>query len=85
MGAHTHGDQGVVIPLLGGRHHADVHMDVRGRKLMEHILELAEILLDVPFDGFHLLLSVDLGNISFFAFGRFTVRVIVIIVRVTVR
>ena len=32
-----------------------------------------------------LLLSVDLGNISFFAFGRFTVRVIVIIVRVTVR
>ena len=52
---------------------------------MEHILELAEILLDVPFDGFHLLLSVDLGNISFFAFGRFTVRVIVIIVRVIVR
>ena len=28
---------------------------------MEHILELAEILLNVPLDGFHLLLGVDFG------------------------
>ena len=40
VSAHTHGDQGVVVPFLGGRHHADVHVDVRGRQLMEHILEI---------------------------------------------
>ena len=52
---------------------------------MEHILELTEILLDVPLDGLHLLLGVDLGNTGFLILGRFAIRVIVIIVRVTVR
>ena len=33
VGTHTHGDQGVVVPFLGGRHHADVNMDVRRRQL----------------------------------------------------
>ena len=33
---------------------------------MEHILELAEILLNVPLDGFHLLLGVDLSLIHIF-------------------
>ena len=80
MSAHTHGDQGVVVPLLGGRHHADVHMDVGGRKLMEHILELAEILLDVLLDGIHFFLSIDLWNTGFFVFRPFAVRVILIAV-----
>ena len=52
---------------------------------MEHILELAKILLDMPLDGFHLFLGVDLGNTGFFILGSFAVRVIVTIVRVTVR
>ena len=30
-----------------GRHHADVHMDVGGHDLMEHIVKRPEILLDV--------------------------------------
>ena len=52
---------------------------------MKHILKLAEILLDMPLDGLHLLLGVDLGNTGFFILGHFTVRVIVTIVRVTAR
>ena len=76
VSAHTHGDQGVVVPLLGGRNNADIHMNVRGRKLMEHILELAEILLDVPLDSFHLLLGVDLGNAGLLVLGAFPVRTI---------
>ena len=70
MGAHAHSDQRVVVPLPGGRYHADVHMDVRGDQLMEHILERAEILLDVPLDGFHLLLGVDFGITEFFLILR---------------
>ena len=85
VGTHAHGYQGVVVPIPRGRHNADVHMDVRGRQLVEHILKLAEILLNVSLDGLHLLLGVDLGNTVFFILGHFTVRVIVIIVRVTVR
>ena len=76
VSAHAHGDQGAVVPLLRGRHHADVHMDVGRNQLMEHILELAEILLDVPLDGFHLLLGVDFGITEFFLI------LLVIIVRV---
>ena len=45
---------------------------------MEHILKLAEILLNVSLDGLHLLLGVDLGNTVFFILGHFTVRVIVV-------
>ena len=45
-------------------------MDVGGNDLVEHILELAEILLDVPLDGFHLLLSVDFGITEFFLILR---------------
>ena len=52
---------------------------------MEYMLEITKILLDVSLDGLHLLLGVDLGNTGFFILGRFAVRVIVIIVRVTVR
>jgi len=52
---------------------------------VEHILDLAEILLDVSLDGLHLLLGVDLGNTGFFILGHFAVRVIAVIVRVTVR
>ena len=85
VGTHAHGDQGVVIPFLRRRNNADVHMNVWGRKLMKHILKLAEILLDMPLDGLHLLLGVDLGNTSIFILGHFTVRAIVIIVLVTVR
>ena len=70
VGAHAHSDQRVVVPLPGGRYHADVHMDVRGDQLMEHILERAEILLDVPLDGFHLLLGVDFGITEFFLILR---------------
>ena len=66
VSTHTHGDQGVVVPLLSGRHHADVHMDVGGNDLVEHILDLAEILLNVPLDGLHLLLCVDFGITEFF-------------------
>ena len=51
-------------------------MDVGGNDLVEHILELAEILLDVPLDGFHLLLGVDFGITEFFLI------LLVIIVRV---
>ena len=47
--AHRH--QRVVVPFLSGWDHADVHMDVGRNQLMEHILELAEILLNVPLDG----------------------------------
>ena len=85
VGTHAHGYQGVVVPIPRGRHHADVHMDVRGRQLVEHILKLAEILLNVPLDSFHFFLGVDLGNTGFLILGRFAIRVIVIIVRVTVR
>ena len=85
VSAHTHGDQGAIVPLLSGRHHADVHMDVWRNQLVEHILDLAEILLDVSLDGLHLLLGVDLGNTGFFILGHFAVRVITVIVRVTVR
>ena len=70
VSAHAHGDQGAVVPLLRGRHHADVHMDVRGDQLVEHILDLAEMLLDVPLDGFHLLLGVDFGITEFFLILR---------------
>ena len=70
VSAHAHGDQGAVVPLLRGRHHADVHMDVGRNQLMEHILELAEILLNVPLDGFHLLLGVDFGITEFFLILR---------------
>ena len=70
VSAHAHGDQGAVVPLLRGRHHADVHMDVERNQLMEHILELAEILLNVPLDGFHLLLGVDFGITEFFLILR---------------
>ena len=66
VSTHTHGDQGVIVPLLSGRHHADVHMDVWRNQLVEHILNLAEILLDVPLDGLHLLLGVDFGITEFF-------------------
>ena len=66
MSAHAHGDQGAVVPLLRGRHHADVHMDVGGDQLVEHILDLTEILLNVTLDGFHLLLCVDFGITEFF-------------------
>ena len=45
-------------------------MDVRGDQLVEHILDLAEILLDVPLDGFHLLLGVDFGITEFFLILR---------------
>ena len=85
VGAHTHGDQSVVVPFLRRRNNADVHMDVGGNQLVEHILNIAEILINVPLDGLHLLLGVDLGNTGFFILGCFIVRVIVIIVRVTVR
>ena len=57
-------------------------MDVGGNQLVEHILNIAEILINVPLDGLHLLLGVDLGNTGFFILGCFIVRVIV---RVTVR
>ena len=60
-------------------------MDVWRNQLVEHILDLAEILLDVSLDGLHLLLGVDLGNTGFFILGHFAVRVIAVIVRVTVR
>ena len=70
VSAHAHGDQGAVVPLLRGRHHADVHMDVGRNQLMEHILELAEILLNVPLDSFHLLLGVDFGITEFFLILR---------------
>ena len=70
VGAHAHGDQGVIVPLLSGRHHADVHMDVRGNDLVEYILKLAEILLDVSLDGLHLLLGVDFGITEFFLILR---------------
>ena len=70
VSAHAHGDQGAVVPLLRGRHHADVHMDVGRNQLMEHILELAEILLNVLLDGFHLLLGVDFGITEFFLILR---------------
>ena len=40
-------------------------MDVGRNQLMEHILELAEILLNVLLDGFHLLLGVDFGITEF--------------------
>ena len=82
VGAHTHGDQSVVVPFLRRRNNADVHMDVGGNQLVEHILNIAEILINVPLDGLHLLLGVDLGNTGFFILGCFIVRVIV---RVTVR
>ena len=86
VGAHAHGDQGVVVPLLGGRHHADVHMDVRGRQLMEHMPKLAEILLDVPLDGRQFLLRIDLGNTGFLILGGFTVRaVLAVIIRTASR
>ena len=66
----AHGDQGVIVPLLSGRHDADVHMDVGGNDLVEHILDLAEILLNVPLDGLHLLPGVDLGITEFFLILR---------------
>ena len=59
-------------------------MDVGGNDLVEHILDLAEILLNVPLDGLHLLPGVDLGNTGFFILGHFAVRVITVIVRVIV-
>ena len=62
VGAHAHGDQRIVVLLRRGGHHADVHMDVRGGQLMEYMLEITKILLDVPLDGLHLLLGVDLGT-----------------------
>ena len=77
VGAHAHSDQRVVVPLPGGRYHADVHMDVRGDQLMEHILERAEILLDVPLDGFHLLLGVDLRFTGFLVLKAFLVRAVI--------
>ena len=70
VSAHAHGDQGVIVSLLSGRHHADVHMDVRGNDLVEYILKLAEILLDVSLDGLHLLLGVDFGITEFFLILR---------------
>ena len=70
VSTHTHGDQGIIVPLLSGRHDADVHMDVRGDQLVEHILDLAEMLLNVPLDGFHLLLGVDFGITEFFLILR---------------
>ena len=70
VGTHAHRHQCVIIPLLRGRDHADVHMDVGRNQLMEHILELAEILLNVPLDGFHLLLGVDFGITEFFLILR---------------
>ena len=66
VSTHTHGDQGIIVPLLSGRHDADVHMDVRGDQLVEHILDLTEILLNVTLDGLHLLLCVDFGITEFF-------------------
>ena len=60
-------------------------MDVRGVQFVKHILELAEILLDVLLDGIHFFLSIDLWNTGFFVFRPFAVRVIAVIVRVTVR
>ena len=76
VSAHTHGDQGVVVPLTRGRYHADVHMNVRGTQLVEHSFKLAEILLDVPFNGLHFLLGVDLGSTGFLILGRVAGRLI---------
>ena len=70
VSTHTHGDQGIIVPLLSGRHDADVHMDVRGDQLVEHILDLTEILLNVTLDGLHLLLGVDFGITEFFLILR---------------
>ena len=43
---------------------------------MEYMLEIAKILLDVPLDGLHLLLGVDLGNAGLLVLGAFPVRTI---------
>ena len=59
-----------VVPFLSGRHNTDVHMDVGRNQLVEHILDLAEILLDVPLDGLHLLLGIDFGITEFFLILR---------------
>ena len=45
-------------------------MDVRGDQLVEHILDLTEILLNVTLDGLHLLLCVDFGITEFFLILR---------------
>ena len=74
VGTHSHGHQGVVVPFLSGRHNTDVHMDVRRNQLVEHILDLAEILLDMPLDGLHLLLGIDFGITEFF----FILRILIV-------
>ena len=65
VGAHTQRNQRVLVPFLRRRNNAYVYMNVGRIQLVKYILELAEILLDVPLDGLHLLLSVDLRRGGF--------------------
>ena len=53
---------------------------------MEHILNFTEILLNVPLDGRHLLLSVDLSLAEAFLLGTVTLRaVLTALIRIAIQ
>ena len=60
VSTHTHRYQCVIVPLIRGRNNADVHMDVRGNQLMEHILKLTKGVFDVLLYRRHLILRINL-------------------------
>ena len=60
VSTHAHRYQCVIVPLIRGRNNADVHMDVRGNQLMEHILKLTKGVFDVLLYRRHLILRINL-------------------------
>ena len=62
VGAHAHRHQRVVVPRLRGRNNTDVHMNVGGNQLMEHILKLTKGVFDVLLDCGHLILCINLWS-----------------------
>ena len=60
VSTHAHGYQGVVISLRRGRDNADVHMDVRGNQLMEHIIKLTKGVFDVLLYRRHFFFCINL-------------------------
>ena len=65
VSAHAHRHQCVIAALLRRRHNADIHMNVGGNQLMEHILKLTEGVFDVLLDCGHLLLCINLWFVVF--------------------
>ena len=60
VGPHAEGGQDVVIPLRGGLHDVDIHVDIRGHDLVKHVVAGTEVPLQVGLHRVPVLLFVHL-------------------------